>query len=139
MSWSNRIFNVNGRGVGMLEMALTLACSCGVTERGFKCDSKSIVGCLVSPEHGLIWLWAECDGATMYPVPLTPKMAAEISIKWLESDAARSMKCENWDANKDHDGDNSKGWRAYCGDWGHIGKAGWAAIVAVGPVFLWHG
>lgn len=143
MGWNNRIININGRGLRMLERAIELACDCGetVTAAGTKVDHRSqqITGSLVDPDCGLIWLWTSCTGSTNYPAPLTPRQVAEISLRWLESDTARAMKCEEWDANADHDGENSRGWRVYTEEWGHVGKADWAAIFAVRPVFLWHG
>lgn len=138
MGWDNRILNVNGRGVRMLEAAISLACDDGYSDLK-NSTAKRIIGCLVSPEHGLIWLWSACDNCARYPAPLTPRQAAEISLEWLASEEAKQIPFKDWDANADHDGDNSLGWRVYCEDWGHVGPATWHAICAVRPAYLWHG
>lgn len=143
VAWDNRVFNVNGRGVDMLEKALALV-SCNGSSASFSgetydSDPTTIIGSIVDPNCGLIWLWAECDGCVKYPVPLTVRQAAEISFAWLETKEAKAMKCDDWDADDDHDGDNTRGWRVYCEDWGHVGIADWKAICAVRSAYLWHG
>src|SRR5574343_211823 len=123
MGWNNQIFNVNGRGLEMLTKAIELACCRGSSESNFYGNmidhgSEKIIGSLYDPKCGLIWLWAEADGSVKYPAPLTARQAAEISFAWLKTDDAKKMECNGWDANADHDGNNTLGWRVYCEDWG---------------------
>lgn len=135
MGWNNKVFNINGRGVRMLESAIDLACDDGGDGK-FK---RKVVASIFDPLHGLIWLWTDLEGAARFPAPLTSKQVAEISMEWLKSEEAASVKCNGWDRDADHDGDNSKGWRIYCEEWGYVGKATWRAAFAVRPVYLWHG
>lgn len=142
MGWDNRIFNVNGRGVLMLRDALDLVCDNGYVEsvggKFVPAHKRKISASIVERDFGLVWLWTDCNGCTKYPVALTIQQAAEISIAWLDSDEAKAMEYEGWDANSDHDGSNTRGWRVYCQDWGHVGEM-WEAICAVHPAYLWHG
>lgn len=127
----NKIFNVNGRGLDRLIQAFELVEE-NKTRMGFR-------GCLIDKDIGLIWVRMACDGATMYPVPLTPRQAAEISFTWLSSKEAQSVPCTGLDANYDHDGHNELGWRAFVGEWGRVGTAGIATLIAVKPAYLWYG
>lgn len=129
--WDNRQFNVNGRGKEMLVQTLELA----FAQQG---DKARATGYFLAPDHGLVLVW--CESARpehLFPAPLTASAAAEMVWAWLESKPSIAIRSQ-WDRDADHDGDNSVGWRVYCEDWGHVdGRAN--AIVAVKPVFLWHG
>lgn len=128
---NNKIFNVNGRGLERLIQTFELVG-----------DSKlrsSFRGCMIDKDNGLIWVCMERKGAIMYPVALTPKQAAEISFTWLDSKEAKSIPCTGLDSNYDHDGHNELGWRAFVGEWGRVGDAGIATVIAVKPAYLWYG
>lgn len=133
MSWDNKVFNVNGRGLDMLRAALQLA----YQQNGEKTTAKAWK---FIPEAGFVLLWwnDRADGSNAFPCPMNAEAVAPMIIEWLASEDAKGMKCSDWDADTDHDGHNSKGWRIYTGDWGHINDIT-SAICAVRPAYLWHG
>jgi hypothetical protein len=126
----NRIFNVNGRNEELLLKALELA----FEQSGFKCKGW------LATKQGLVLTWY-VDGKTT-PLPTTTGMtAAEVLpmvLSWLKSDGAKAVESTGWDADMDHDGHNSLGWRVFCEDWGHVGGSS-SAICAVKPAYMWHG
>ena len=126
----NRIFNVNGSGLKTLETTLNLCF-----------DQAGWSGCVswkVSKEKGMILYWHESEKDTKpFPSKLTASEAAPIVYKWLETES-NTIKQDGWDAETDYDGENSKGWRVYCEDWGHVDHSPYA-ICAIRPVVLWHG
>ncbi len=126
----NRIFNVNGDTLERLIKVFDIA--------DMSYNHTGYCGCIFDPNKGLIWVWAKCEGASMYPVPLTYQQAAEVTFAWLSTKEAKGM-CDGWDANADHDGSNKYGWRAYVEDWGHVGKGDFYTTIAVRPAFMWHG
>ena len=134
----NRVFNVNGKGQGLLEATLTLA----FAQHSSQIKAK---GYLFDPEFGLVllWYWPDKLSENHPPVqkfmaPLPAEKVAPMIMEWLKSEEAGKVKLEGWDRNADHDGHNSQGWRVYCGDWGHVGRYR-GAIVAVTPAYMWHG
>lgn len=128
----NRIFNVNGSGLIMLEKTLELA----FLQHG---ENTKATAWIFDPLHGFIILWTRKEGAHTLPVPLAASEIAPMVAAWLNGEQAKSMPDPvGWDADSDHDGSNSKGWRVSCGDWGHVGGA-WQALCSIRPVFLWHG
>jgi hypothetical protein len=128
----NRIFNVNGKGSQMLLHTLELV---------FEQTNLKCVGWIFSKTHGLILTW-HLDDKNIIPLPTTKGLTASevlpVVLSWLESDMAKTIKLEHWDSNYQHDGSNSKGWRVYCEDWGHVADHS-CAICAILPVFLWYG
>ena len=126
----NRVFNVNGKTNDALLAALELAFS----QAGSKCKGWK------ATEKGLILMWY-VDGTTT-PLPTKEGMTASeilpMVLSWMKSDAAKEVEMTGWDANADHDGHNTVGWRVYCEDWGHVGGNS-AVICAVKPAFMWHG
>jgi hypothetical protein len=133
MSFDNRVFNVNGTGKAGLLAALELAFS----QEGAGKKAKGFVN---SPEKGLVLCWW-CDGQSgPFPLPATLDAAGVLPmvLSYLESDEAKLVPCEGWDANADHDGSNSEGWRVYVEDWGHVGGNSYA-ICAIRRAFVWHG
>lgn len=126
----NRIFNVNGKGEELLLKALELA-----FEQS-KCKCKG----WLATKQGLVLAWY-VDGKTT-PLPTTAGMtAAEVLplvLSWLKSDEAKAVETSGWDADMNHDGHNSLGWRVFCEDWGHVGGSS-SAICAVKPAYMWHG
>lgn len=126
----NRIFNVNGRGDDMLLGVLTLA----FLQAGERTLCRAWV---FSVEHGLILLESISEGIRL-PAPVGVNGARGFVCDWLESEQAQSVNLTGWDANADHDGSNSPGWRVYVEDWGKVANHH-SAICAVKPAFLWHG
>jgi hypothetical protein len=59
---------------------------------------------------------------------------------WLHGEFAKEVlkTADGWDANMDHDGSNSVGWRVYVDDWGHVANNHYA-ICAIKPAYMWHG
>jgi hypothetical protein len=127
----NRIFNVNGCGKDHLALTLCLAFA-----QDFGSGSRMSKGYVIHPQKGMILLWSGSKDAVPFPCALSAEAAAEIVWQWLSSEPG--TECKGWDADYDHDGHNSLGWRVYCEDWGHVGH-NHNAIVAVKPVYLWHG
>jgi hypothetical protein len=132
MSFDNRQFNVNGQGEEMLGRALALAFEQSDVGVGMAKAWKR------DDEHGLILLWSASHG-TAFPSPMDAQDVLPMVMAFLkEQKETPTVKCEGWDANADHDGSNSLGWRVHCGDWGHVGSCHYS-ICAVKPVYLWHG
>jgi hypothetical protein len=127
----NRIFNVNGQREDHLQSALQLAFN-------IRWNAKAVAFKVV-PEKGLVFYWHHDPSSTIPLLPgTTTDMLAKVAMEWLKSEEAKSMPMDGWDADKDHDGHNSLGWRVYCEDWGHVGSSPYA-IVAVKPAYLWYG
>jgi len=131
----NRVFNVNGKGLEMLIATLQLAFS----QEGRNTTAKAYT---IDPEKGLILLWYIPDSKTKkinpFLVPLSAEAVAVQVMEWLKTDGAWETKLDHWDEDCDHDGHNTKGWRVYCEDWGHVGTHH-NAIVAIKPAYMWHG
>lgn len=125
----NRIFNVNGNAQELLSDALQLA----FLQAGHDFKAKAFK---VDKKKGLILLWS--DEGTKFPVPLDAHAVLPIVTAWLEGDEAKTIECEGWDADADHDGNNERGWRVYVEDWGHVGDCSYA-ICAVKPAYMWFG
>ena len=129
----NRIFNVNGSSKEMLLAALQLAfmqVGSGDMCKGFKVDN----------EKGLILYWGgRCDGVVELPCRMGATEVCEMVWKWLNSEDSKQVKLSSvWDIDQDHDGSNSKGWRVYCEDWGHVGNDR-TTLCAITPAYMWHG
>ena len=127
----NRIFNVNGKGSELLKNTLALA----FAQNGTHTKAK---GWLFNKKKGLILIWVDCEGASKFMAPLSALDVAPMVEQWLASEEAASMEFESWDADQDHDGSNSMGWRVYCEDWGHVADR-YQAICAIRPAYMWHG
>ena len=127
----NRIFNVNGNEDKQLLDTLKLV----FTQRGSTCKAT-----LFDKEKGLILLWwcETGDKGNLLPTDLTAEEIFPIVKSWLKSKQASEVECKGWDANSQHDGSNSMGWRIYCEDWGHVGGISYA-ICAVKPAYMWYG
>lgn len=129
MAGDNRIFNVNGESEAFLARTLSLVfAQSDFTAKGWVFDKK----------HGLILIWSAVQKANPFPSALTAEQCLPFVLAWLKSDEAKTVECTGWDEDFEHDGDNSRGWRVYCEDWGKV--AGYdAAICAIKPAFIWHG
>lgn len=71
-------------------------------------------------------------GYTPLPAPIGLDMAAAMVVAWLESENTV------YGPELDHDGSNSRGWRAYNESWGHVSEE-WEAFLAIHPNWAWHG
>ncbi len=128
----NRIFNVNGKGEESLLKTLELA----FLQSGY----KTAVAWRVTEKHGLILYWALSSNhnkdISKFPSPVTANEVLPTVLAWLNSDAKTEM--TGWDRDADHDGDNGKGWRVFCEDWGHVADD-WSAFIAIKPAMMWYG
>lgn len=115
---SNPIVNVNGETLERLKVAMSFF------------DSVAI-GYAIDQEKGLVFFKADGKDMTPLPGPMDLDACAEIAFEWL--------KCAHYGDQPDHDGDNEKGWRCYCDDWGHIDKFGWRTFMAVQPMWIMYG
>lgn len=127
----NRIFNINGTGQNSLRKALELA---------FDQVKSKADGYIINPEKGFILVKYNDDHSIPFPIPLDSESVAPIVWHWLQKDPQITL--NNWDRDFNHDGHNSKGWRVYCEDWGHIKVKNYEyrnVIVAITPAYMWHG
>lgn len=138
----NRVFNVNGRGLDMLEEALKLA----FFQDGFSGDSETAVGWTFNPDKGLVLLSSIPDSVNdvskyvRFPVEMSADEVAPIVYKWLESNEAKNMKLSGWDAYcRDEEVENESGWRVFIEDWGHIEGVSGSPICAITPSANWLG
>lgn len=127
----NRQFNVNGKGEEDLLATLELV---------FKQEGKNTTckAWKITKKHGLILAWHKDDRFTGLPAGMSAKTILPLVTSYLESPEAADVELTDWDENEDHDGSNSKGWRVYCEDWGHVDGC-FYAICAIKSVYLWHG
>ena len=127
----NIVFNVNGRSEEMLLKAIELA----FLQREY----KTCVGWKIS-KKGFILSWSLSDKSTPFPgnVEFTPEEVLPMVTKWLKTVNLDEVEMEGWDGDCDHDGHNSRGWRVYSEDWGHV-DGSWSAICAIKPAFMWYG
>lgn len=93
--------------------------------RGVKVPTERIILYKTRPSHPK-------PGYTPLPAPIGLDMAAAMVVSWLESEDTQ------YGPELDHDGSNSRGWRAYNEAWGHVAEE-WEAFVAVEPHWAWHG
>lgn len=131
----NRIFNVNGREKEFLKSTLDLA----VRHHRYNNEYRGPAAWLYDEKHGLVLLWHESEkGAQKFPSEPTLDALTDMAWEWLKSDDAKKVPCIDWDTDADHDGHNTKGWRVYCENWGHVGEYRYT-MFAVKPAFMWHG
>lgn len=80
----------------------------------------------------LIFYWIANDRPDFvaFPFKLDAIGAADFAIRWLaELDYGKQP---------DHDGDNHRGWRAYCEGWGHVDSE-YRAFAAIAPAWAMYG
>lgn len=130
--FDNRLFNVNGRGEDMLALTLRIA----ALQHGIV--AKPYAGWKVHPKKGLILYWHAEDKVNAFLTGLNADEVSKDVNAWLQIVKPEQFEALQWEDNCDHDGSNSVGWRVYCEDWGHVDGDSYA-IVAVKPVYLWHG
>lgn len=89
------------------------------------------VGYRISTEKGLIFYqYGSSARMTALPFKIDAAGAADFATQWLAE--------QNYGPEPDHDGDNGKGWRLYCEEWGHVDNES-QAFVAVQPVWAMYG
>jgi len=130
----NRVFNVNGIGKETLRDTLRL-----VLRQEWNKDN-TCEGWRVSKTHGLIILWhvENQEHGTKFITPLGYEPLTDLVWEWLESDEANEIELVKWDADYQHDGSNSYGWRVYCEDWNKVDNDVYA-IFTITPSYMWHG
>ena len=141
----NKIFNVNGRTIEQLELAVQLVL---LDEYG---QHDVVSGYYVSPKKGMVITRDVTVGKSK---PFTdslgnPKIIigykelASILFDWLMSPEAKTIECIGGDENYPHDGSNDLGWRIYVEEWGHIrgddNCLDHSSIFAFKPAYLWYG
>lgn len=136
----NKIFNVNGLNKAQLINTLKLACE--HETYGDIVETRKIKGWQYDIKFGLILLSYVSDSnkdANKFIAPLSYEAVGAMAWEWLQTDDAKAVTCEGWDADADHDGDNELGWRVYVEEWGHVGHYQSGVICAVKPAYLWYG
>lgn len=139
----NRIFNVNGLTLPMLEMAIKLWCSNdGFTSREQSTTFK-FEGYKIDLKKGFIFL-RHIEGAknaVKMPTPTTLGVLCAIAFDWLKSEEAKKVPLTGWDRDAVHDGSNDLGWRVFCEEWGFIQSEGQNLqfAVCVTPAYIWYG
>ncbi|KKM73518.1 hypothetical protein LCGC14_1409660 [marine sediment metagenome] len=132
MSFDNRQFNVVGQGLEMLERTLVLA----FEQHGSY--SNPAAAYRMTPQ-GMVIDWTMHGDAIPFPCGLSAADAARLVWSWLELQPTwKEFSFPGWTEDNHHDGHNSKGWRVFCEDWGHVGGNHYS-IVAIAPAYLWHG
>lgn len=83
-------------------------------------------------DKGMVFFWARASTPEYTPLPFKMDLAqcAEFAWGWLQQ--------ADYGKEPDHDGDNGKGFRLYCEDWGHVAGR-WEAFVAVEPCWAMYG
>lgn len=76
-----------------------------------------------------MWTGGGADAVEM-PFKLDAIAATDFATRWLAE--------QDYGKEPDHDGDNSKGWRAYNEAWGHVDEE-WRGFLAVAPAWAMHG
>ena len=129
----NRLFNVNGKGLQLLQQVLELAFKQEDWSNGRTCRSWQF-----DKEKGLILNWTEVEGANILPTPLDASGVAPIVWRWLNDKKREKHSLGDWEGDIDHDGSNGEGWRVYVEDWGHVGEHRYA-ICAIKFCYMWYG
>lgn len=76
--------------------------------------------------------WADPgEGWHPFPVPIGAEQAQDVVLGWLAA--------TKYPPQPDHDGDNGKGWGAYCNLWGFVDPDYRYAFLAVEPVWAMYG
>ena len=112
-------FDMTAEGPDTLKAALSL----------FNPPGGMVIGYSTNGSR-LVLYWKESPRATKLPFPMTLDQAADFASGWL--------KYADYGDEPDHDGDNDKGWRLYCEDWGHIDRDH-CAFAAIEPAWAMYG
>lgn len=87
--------------------------------------------------HRLVFFWAEPKDlpkdarASALPYEMDHDAIASFALHWLKNGAVYGKR-------PDHDGDNSRGWRVFVEDWGHV-DGSFYGLIGVQPVWAMHG
>lgn len=115
----NFAFDMTSEGDEALKTALSLFRPPGGKVTGYSTDGKR-----------LVFFWSDSQTATKLPFPMTLSQAADFASGWLQH--------ADYGGQPDHDGDNGKGWRLYCENWGQIGRDPYA-FAAIEPAWAMYG
>lgn len=116
----NAHFDITGAPLAIcLQIATGISSSGRVT--GWRMDAD---------KNRLILYSLPSPRATPLPAPLTGEALVLFVKAWLDQ--------ASYGVEPDHDGDNSRGFRIYNEDWGHIDHE-YQAFVAIEPAWLMHG
>lgn len=114
-------FDMTSKGASTLKAALAL----------FNPPGRKVTGYSEEPGKKLVLYWSNSSPkAVKLPFPMTLEQAADFAAGWLEH--------ADYGHEPDHDGDNGKGWRLYCENWGHVDGDSYA-FAAVQPVWAMYG
>lgn len=91
----------------------------------------SVVGWAVVPTRGFVLYWSHAEGIHQFPVPLK-------NVETLVGFVRDWLELQDYGAQPDHDGSNSKGFTVYNESWGHV-NGQWQAFVAIKPEWMIHG
>jgi hypothetical protein len=138
--FDNKIFNINGKGKEMLDVTLQLAIYQDWGPLRGALRGMQFTGWRFDPEAGLVLTTYDTPGKdyNVFVTPLSTEQTAEFVINQITRPEYKDIPLGQWEDDADHDGHNSRGWRAYMGDWGQIG-GDWRSLIAIKPVYLWHG
>jgi hypothetical protein len=138
--FDNKLFNINGKGKEMLDVTLQLAIyqHWGALKSAIR--EMTFTGWRFDSQAGLVLTTYDTPRKdyNVFVTPLTTEQTAEFVINQIARPEYKDIPLGHWEDDCDHDGHNSHGWRAYMGDWGQIGSD-WHSLLAVKPVYLWHG
>lgn len=127
----NVIFSVNGSSNRRLQMTLDLVMA---DEYG---KTSKVRGAKKTTQGLEFYFYSLPKDVCEFPVPLDVDGVMAFIIEYLKDDKSiKRVTHEKWEGDYDHDGSNSKGWRVYTSDWGHISDG--CKGFAVKPVYCWH-
>lgn len=96
------------------------------------CRWPKVTGYRIGPGARIVLYWTSSSAKDYVALPywMTLDQAATFVLGWLEQ--------VDYCKEPDHDGSNSKGWRMYCEDWGHVDSDPYA-FIAIEPTWAMHG
>ena len=114
--------DVTSEGRDMLLLALRLAfrnCPGGTASHFHQADKV------------LVLFWSTHKDAIPFLTPMDAAGVEPLVSQWLAK--------ADYGSQPDHDGDNEKGWRVSCDDWGHVKPFGWPSFVRIEPAWAMYG
>jgi len=91
---------------------------------------RDVVGYSVNDDKEIIFYHSDSPAMHKLPFKMTLEQAADFAYGWLRQ--------ANYGPTPDHDGDNEKGWRLYCEQWGFV-HGDRNAFAAVQPIWAMYG
>jgi hypothetical protein len=122
----NRTFDITAEGQATLEQALKIGFGEHRTAAGWRVDTHEGTTRLVLSAHE-----TASDGWAPFLTPIDAARAVSLVTDWLAD--------TEYGEEPDHDGSNGRGWRVYCGDWGHVEPYHHRAFVAIEPCWAMYG